>query len=106
MTSRVVNDHPDFEFMKNLVSSWIDSVENDDAGNINLHLDQFIFSKEIFSKFKIVFDEVLREVSNLPEEMGAVFLRGLIKIQGVEFGSYKKEFILSFLSSFDGILKE
>lgn len=90
--------------LKEVFWAWIDSIENDGAGNINLHLDTLledIGHAELLSK---TVQEARKCLRNFPDTIPAAYLKGLVRINGVTFGEYKKLFLQNILDSFEKII--
>ena len=93
------------EAMERMFSMWVDSIENDGAGNIDLRLDDFL-SEDNLCDFMNIIDLVRGAIASLPEEIGIEFLKGLINIKGVNFGTYKRRYALDLVDSLSSILVE
>jgi hypothetical protein len=87
-----------------MFATWIDSIENDGAGNIDLRLDLFLTSSEHVGVLRATLHKVQEELAELPEVLGADFLRTLIEVDGIEFGNYKKVFLENIAVIFDRVL--
>ena len=90
--------------LKNMFAVWIDSIENDGAGNINLKLDSLLKTPEDLGLLLTALHNVKSQLAALPETIPADFLRKLIEVKGIEFGDYRKIFLENIANAFDEFL--
>lgn len=88
-----------------MFAAWIDSIENDGAGNIDLRLESLLSSPEHVTVVLATLHGVQEKLAGLPEVLDADFLRQLIEVDGIEFGNYKKKFLENIALVLYGILK-
>lgn len=91
--------------LKELFLMWIDSVKNDGAGNINLHLDLLLKNPDYAAWLDKTVQEAKKSLSSLPEIIPASCLEKLVRIGGIAFGDYQKIFLQSVLVSFEDVIR-
>lgn len=91
--------------LKELFLMWIDSVKNDGAGNINLHLDVLLKNPDYATWLDKTVQEAKKSLSSLPEIISASCLEKLVKIGAITFGDYQKIFLQSVLVSFEDVIR-
>lgn len=91
--------------LNDVFAAWIDSIENDGAGNIDLNLDSLLTSPEQLALLLNILHSVKLQLAEFPEVIAADFLRQLILVKGVEFGNYKKIFLENITNALDQLLR-
>lgn len=91
--------------LNDVFAAWIDSIENDGAGNIDLNLDSLLTSPEQLALLLSILQSVKQKLAEFPEVIAADFLRQLILVKGVEFGNYKKIFLENIANALDQLLR-
>ncbi|WP_374517987.1 hypothetical protein [Undibacterium squillarum] len=90
--------------LKEVFLAWIDSIENDGAGNINLHLDALLENPGYAESLYKTVQEAKKSLCNFSDIIPAAYLEGLVRISGVTFGKYKKLFLQNVLDSFEEVI--
>ncbi len=90
--------------LREVFLAWIDSIESDGAGNINLHLDTLLGDSGNMVLISKTVQEARKSLCDLPDIIPADYLEGLVKISGVVFGEYKKSFLENVLESFEEVI--
>jgi len=91
--------------LNDVFANWMDSIENDGAGNIDLQLDKFLSTPANIAALVVASNNAKRALSDLPDIIPSDLLGKLIQVKGIEFGNYKKIFLENVLCSFDRLLK-
>lgn len=87
--------------LREIFCAWIDSIENDGAGNINLRLDALLGDS---GKLKLLLQavrEARKSLDGLPDTIPTAYLEELVRVSGVTFGEYKKPFLQNVLKYFE-----
>lgn len=87
-----------------LIGAWINSIQNNGAGNIDLNLDSLLACSTQVSVLLATLHEASEKIIDLPENLKPDFLRQLIELDGIEFGNYKKSFLANVANLFSEML--